>query len=111
LNNINVASFVDTNPSDTVQNLSATITWGDGHVTLGKVVQGAAPDLFNVQGSNTYLAPGTYAISVLVTNSSGQTAIANSTAIVAAPVIATGTTFPVVPGQAFIATVASFTDS
>lgn len=80
-----VASFFDTNTSNASQDLSATITWGNGNVTTGTVIQVlATPELFEVQGTNTYTAAGTYPVSVLIVNTGGQSATASSTAIVAA---------------------------
>jgi hypothetical protein len=112
LNNVIVASFLDTNPADNASNLSATITWGNGNVTPGKIIQVANSDVFDVEGSNTYGTPGTYAISVVVTELSGKMTTVSSTAIVSAPVIATGTTFTVTPGVLLAdVTVATFTDS
>ena len=105
-----VASFLDTNGS--ADTLSATITWGDGHVSKG-TPQSIGAGLYNILGMNTYTSPGTYQISVLVVNSTGQSATANSTAIVTAPtIIATGTTFVETPGQQLTnQTVAMFTDT
>ncbi len=109
-----VASFFDTNTSDTAADLKATITWGDGHVSAGTVVAvPGTPELFDVQGTDTYSAAGTFPVSVVIVNTGGQTATANSTAIVAAPtLIATGTTFPATPGVPLNGvTVANFTDT
>jgi hypothetical protein len=109
-----VASFLDTNTSDTTRDLSATITWGNGNVTVGTVVRSPiTPSLFEVQGTNTYSAAGTYPINVLLVNSNGQSATAMSTAVVAAPpIMATTTSFPATLGQPLTnIPVAHFTDS
>ena len=110
-----VASFFDTNTSNASQDLSATITWGNGNVTTGTVIQVlATPELFEVQGTNTYTAAGTYPVSVLIVNTGGQSATASSTAIVAAPTLmATGTTFPATPGIPLLinTVVANFVDT
>ena len=61
----------------------------------------SSPGNFTVSGSHTYATTsttGSYAVTVMITDPSGQTATANSTALVATPIAATGTTFDVTPG-------------
>src|SRR5262249_14356489 len=60
-----VATFHDTDPNGNARDYTATIDWGDGHRSPGVVVANTAGG-FDVQGTNTYAAAGTFPISVLV---------------------------------------------
>ena len=83
-----VGSFFDTNTSDTPTTLTATITWGDGHITQGTIEpRPGVPELFDVDGTNTYTVAGTYAISIAVANTDNQSTTIASTAVVAAPTL------------------------
>ena len=117
-----VASFFDTNTSDSIGNLSATINWGDGNFTTGTVLPAlGTPNLFNVLGTNTYASAGVFPISVMLVNRNGQSATAESAAIIPTPpppappapsIVATGTSFPIIPGQPLAnIVVATFTDT
>lgn len=95
-----VGSFFDTDPSDNSGNVTATITWGDGHVSAGTIV--AAPNVpgqFDVYGTNTYTVAGNYSVNILITNEAKLSTMISSTATVAAATfMATGTSFPATPG-------------
>jgi hypothetical protein len=95
-----VGSFFDTDPSDNPSNLTATITWGDGHISTGTIVpQPNIPGYFEVQGTNTYTVAGTYAVNIVIANTSNQsTTIASTATVAAATFVATGTSFPATPG-------------
>ena len=95
-----VGSFFDTNPSDNTSNLTATITWGDGHVTQGTILQDpSVKGQFDVEGTNTYTVAGTYAVNIVIANTSNQsTTIASTATVAAATFVATGTSFPATPG-------------
>ncbi len=95
-----VGSFFDTNPSDNTSNLTATITWGDGHVTQGTIVQDpSVKGQFDVEGTNTYTVAGTYAVNIVIANRANQsTSIASTATVAAATFAATGTSFPATPG-------------
>src|SRR5581483_2784124 len=54
--NTDVASFTDTNSSDTAGEFTATIDWGDGLTTSGTVVGSAGS--FTVEGGHTYADEG-----------------------------------------------------
>jgi hypothetical protein len=118
--NVVVASFTDTNPIATTTLPTAVIAWGDGTTSAGAVIApptNSGSDVFTVMplAPHTYLtasASGSFAVTVTITDPSGQTGTAQSTALVTAPlIVATGTTFTVTPGSAFSGTVATFTDT
>jgi hypothetical protein len=87
-----VATFTDANPSASVSDFSATVTWGDGTATPG-VVSAPASGGFAVTGPHTYAASGSHAITVSITDVGGASTTALGTAIV------TGPPSPVVTGR------------
>jgi len=70
-----VAAFTDANPFATAADFTASINWGDGHITAGKVKESGST--FEVSDSNvglhSYAAYGTYEITVMVTDDGGST--------------------------------------
>ena len=64
-NTMSVATFSDSNLTDTAGSFSATIDWGDGVTTAGSVV-GAAGS-FTVQGGHTYTEEGSDTASITLT--------------------------------------------
>jgi hypothetical protein len=60
-----VAAF--TGPSPRASNYSASIDWGDGVTSAGRVIPGVAPD-FDVLGVHAYASEGTFTIGVTVTS-------------------------------------------
>lgn len=87
-----VATFVDTNLSDTPSDFntppgSVQINWGDGSTTGGVVDGTAYAGLFDVEGSHTYAAAGTFPTLISVSSLGGQGATASGTSLVAAPVV------------------------
>jgi hypothetical protein len=107
-----VASFTDANKSAAAGDFTATITWGDGHVSAGTVA--ANGSRFDVSGTNTYAEEGSYAVAVQVADKGGNTTTVNNTMTVAdAALTATGA--PTITGTAGVAlgnvTVATFTDA
>src|SRR5262249_36462141 len=78
-----VASFTSGNPAALPSDFTATIDWGDGHSSAGTVTRDGRGG-FNVSGSNTYAAPGTFTVTVAVTDAFGGTGMAQSTARVEA---------------------------
>src|SRR6185312_14890447 len=71
-----LATFTDQNPNGKASDFTATVDWGDGSsTTIGTITastpDGGGPTLFTVSGSHTYAAPGSYKISVVVTDVGG----------------------------------------
>jgi len=82
LNNVPVATFSDTMPSDLPATYTATINWGDGTVTAGTVTKTGATT-FSVSGSHTYAIEGTLPVTVKVTRSTdGEVLTVDNTAMV-----------------------------
>jgi hypothetical protein len=75
-----VGSFTTTDGSATASNFTATINWGDGHVSNGTVAFNSSTRQFDVTGANTFANGGTFAISVTIHASDSATTTINSTA-------------------------------
>jgi PKD repeat protein len=74
-----VAHVDDSNPGAGAGDFTAQIAWGDGSRTAGTVV--AAPGGgFDVTGTHTYSAAGSYGVNATITDIGGATASATSTA-------------------------------
>jgi len=58
-----VATFSDFDPSGVAGNFTATIDWGDGHISQGAISSNANGG-FNINGSNTYAAGGRFPVTV-----------------------------------------------
>jgi hypothetical protein len=105
-----VATFTDVNPSAPLSDYTATITWGDSHVSAGAIA--LISGVLTVSGSNTYAEEGSDPISVTINDADGSTANATSTASVAdAPLNATGVNVAAAQGVPFSGPVATFTDA
>ena len=79
-----LATFTDADPGGTASDYSATINWGDGSISSGTISSGAGE--FQVVGTHTYAAGGSYAITVSIADAGGASTIAHGTATVnAAP--------------------------
>ena len=61
--NLTVATFNDSDPNESLSNLSATIAWGDGFIGVGTIVS-LGGGLFGIGGGHTYLDEGTYNLTV-----------------------------------------------
>lgn len=71
--NAQVASFTDTNEAATAKDFKATIDWGDGSTSKGKIdtnQEGA----FTVSGKHHYKSNGNFAVTVIVDDKSGNSA-------------------------------------
>jgi hypothetical protein len=76
-----VANIADGDLTATAGDFGVSITWGDGHSSAGSV--SAAPGGgFDVSGTNTYAAVGSYPISLSLTKVNGRTATGHGTASV-----------------------------
>jgi hypothetical protein len=65
-----VANFSDADPAGTATDYTATINWGDGHISNGTITANNSGG-FNVSGTNTYAQPGNFPISVDVMDFGG----------------------------------------
>ncbi len=98
--------FVGTPPG----NFTASINWGDGHVSAGTVTTGAA-GAFVVSGSNLYQAPGVYSPQVTISDVAGTHATLTGSVVVSDPPISsTSTAITAIKGQRFSGQIATFTD-
>jgi phospholipase C len=89
-----IAAFRDPGTDGTVNDYSATITWGDGQSSTG-TIQSDGNGGFNVVGSNTYAATGNHTVAVAISDVGGSTATVGSTANVVSAAASFGITgFP-----------------
>lgn len=75
-----VATFVDANPWGTASDFTASIDWGDGHVSAGTV--SSVGGGFAVTGSHRYESKGPYPVAVHVADVGGSTTDVVSSATV-----------------------------
>lgn len=111
-NGVTVATFSDTAIGAQASDYTASINWGDSHITTGTVT--GAGGQFAVQGSNTYRNPGSYPVQVtlqLISSLGGNRSILRSTATVTpAPLTAQPTNLTGTTGKPLTnVTVATFT--
>ena len=111
-NSTAVATFSDSNGTDTAGSFTATIDWGDGVTTAGTVVGSAGS--FTVEGGHTYADEGSDPAAVTLTRTADQlqaTATGNIAVAEGDNFTPQGTSFTVDVNQAFSGTVATFTDT
>jgi hypothetical protein len=72
-----VATFSDADPNANAKDFTATINWGDGHLTNGTITANAQGG-FDVSGTNTYATVGRFAISVDVADFGGGPGLGGS---------------------------------
>ena len=93
LNDATVATFTETTTTGDETSFPALIDWGDGQTSQGKVTPQATPPgglaTFAIQGSHTFLVPGSYTITVTLSDQTGDTFTSTS----AADVVNTGSNF------------------
>jgi hypothetical protein len=113
--NTDVASFTDTDLSDTTASFTATIDWGDGSTTNNATIVAGASGSFTVEGGHTYTDENQYPALVTVTPTAGGSPLFIAGTV---PVADTdsftvqGTTITFTPNQPLTnVTVATFTDS
>jgi hypothetical protein len=106
-----VASFSDTLISNVASDFVATIDWGDATTSAG-TVSGSAGS-FQVTGTHTYAASGTFPVIVTFSDDPPGTATAQvtSTAHVASGLAVTAVDFSTPEGTPFNGTVATFSDA
>jgi hypothetical protein len=113
---ITVATFTDANPAATPADFTAQISWGDGAVTNGTIVDnGVVPGghSFSVQGQHLYAEDGKLPFSVTINDKDGESTTLNGTATVNEAPITTSTAvnFSAVQGQGIQnQLIATFTD-
>jgi cyclophilin family peptidyl-prolyl cis-trans isomerase len=111
-NGVTVATFTDQDPNPVASDFTATINWGDDHLTTGTVTLGAG-NILTVTGSNTYKNAGTYQVMTTITDRLGAIANAKSTATVADAAL-TSQGVPVTAGEGVLLSnvlLATFTDA
>jgi hypothetical protein len=106
-----VATFTDTNLTNTLSDFTATITWGDGTTSTGTITGGNGS--FSVTGTHTYSVVATFSIMVTLADDAPGSAKATATnsAVVSEVLTVTGVSFTPTEGTSFSGTVATFTDS
>jgi hypothetical protein len=105
-----VATFTDGSANPDINDLSATIVWGDKQTSVGTIVSDGNGG-FAVLGSHTYAEKGTYSMTVTINDAGGASSKVGSTAKVAdAPLSGQAVTVNAVHGQPFSGTVATLTD-
>ena len=80
--NATLATFTDSDPNATASDFTASVNWGDGVSTPSTTVTSGGPGIFNVLGTHTYNAAGTYTFAVEVTDNQSRKANASGTATV-----------------------------
>ncbi len=80
LNNVVVATFTESDLANKSANFVASIDWGDMTTSTGTIVPNGTGG-FNVAGSHTYSASGTYTVDVTLTDqsTSGTTTVGGTT--------------------------------
>lgn len=78
-----VAHFTDADPSGTTTDYTASVGWGDGSSSAATVL--ASGGGFDVRGSHTYAATGTYTVHITITDAGGATTAVSGAATVGAP--------------------------
>ena len=105
-----VATFSDSAGRDAAGDFSASISWGDGRESSGKVVS-LGRGAFRVLGRTRFPDVGVYRIVVTISDARGRTVKANGVARVGnASLAAKGRSFTVAAGSAFTRVVATARD-
>ena len=111
-NTTHVATFSDSNLSDTAADFTASINWGDNVTTPGSVV--GSNGSFTIEGGHTYADEGNEAASVTFTQTVTQSTatISGNVAVAEADhFTGQGTTFSAAAQSNFSGPVATFTDN
>jgi hypothetical protein len=67
-----VATFTNPDPQGTPASYTATISWGDNHISAG-LISDLGGGLFAVSGTHTYADPKSYSVQVIITHNLGFT--------------------------------------
>jgi uncharacterized repeat protein (TIGR01451 family) len=106
-----VATFTDPGGTETVNNYSADIAWGDGSTSAGTIsVNGG---VFSVSGSHKYTEEGTFSIGVTIHHALATDTTTMSSAVVSDPALVATGVFTVSATEGATSssqTVATFTD-
>jgi large repetitive protein len=106
-----LATFFDSDPNESLSNLSATINWGDGTLSSGTIVSGGS-GVLAVSGVHTYAEEGTYLQTITASSSGGsQATVMNAAAVADAPLTGMSSVIPGTEGASFSAIVGMFTDA
>jgi hypothetical protein len=85
---VGVATFTDANPGALVGDFTASIQWGDGGTSSGTITQPGLPGtVFDVAGTHTYAASGSFTVAVTVSDGEGSNATVTDMVSVANAVI------------------------
>ena len=82
LNNVVVATFTESDLGNVTNDFTASINWGDGTAaSIGTIQPNGGTNGYNILGSHTYAAAGTYTVDVTLTDlgSTGTTTVAGTT--------------------------------
>jgi hypothetical protein len=94
-----VAGFRDSDPAATVGAFTATITWGDGSDSTGRLkADPTVPGQFIVLGRHTYLDEGLFPVGVLVQDNGGASTTTTAVALIKATALPPPPEIVPVPG-------------
>ena len=94
-------------PRDT---FTATVDWGDGVSTAGQVTD--SNGTYYVSGNHTYSVPGTFIVTVVITDEYGsKTTVKNAVTVADAAIVPSPTPFRAIQGVGFNQSIATFTDA
>lgn len=106
-----LATFSDTNPSQTPGYYTTTINWGDGSSSAGTVTYNATTKVFQVAGGHIYHTAATFNPIIAISDpAGGSTSVTSKIYVADAIMHAFPTTFNATAGKAFTGVVGSFTD-
>lgn len=84
-----VATFSDPDPTASINNYLATITWGDGTSSAGTIVANQAGG-FSVVGTHTFATKATFSYSVAIQDAGGASATAQGSVLTGGGIVAIG---------------------
>ncbi len=107
---VTLTTFTDRNISSQATDFTATIIWGDGATDTGTI--GGSAGSYNVTGSHTYAHPGSFPVTVTISDSGGSTTTTSGTTSVAVALLsASGYNVGAAVGYQANLTVATFKDA